>query len=592
MGLLDIKNLLEEAVDEDLVHFEEVSTRDIAIIGMAGIFPEADDVDEFWQNLSMGKDCIRKFPVSRRKDTDRYLVWKGMKEEQIGYSEWGFLDEIDKFDPLFFKISPKEANLMDPNQRLFLQVAWNCIEEAGYGGQKLKGSKTGVYVGYNTDFSDSYKSFISEVAPSMASLSIPGNINSIIASRISYILDLHGPSMMIDTACSSVLTAIHQACTDLRNGKCDKALVGGVKLSLLPLQGNEGIGIKSSDYRAKTFDHRSDGTGFGEGVGAIMLKPLSKALEDRDHIHAVIKGGAVNQDGASVGITAPNSLAQADLIEAAWKDAEVPPESITYIEAHGTGTQLGDPIEIDGITRAFQKYTTKKQFCGVGSIKSNIGHLDHAAGIAGIFKMILALKHKQIPPTLHFAIPNREISFEESPVYVVDRLIEWSSDQYPLRCGISSFGLSGTNCHLILEEAPEGIDRANKGANSYHIFTISAKTENSLRSLLEKYRDILEEKESLNLADLCYTANTGRGHYSHRLAMIVKNEEDFREKIKKVAEFDFEQINEADIYYSAHKVVTTNKEQKHKGEISEEEQKELSRVMREKIGMLVQQYSN
>lgn len=294
-----------------------------------------------------------------------------------------------------------------------------AIEDAGYGGKKLVGSKTGIYVGYCNISLEEYLRFIEMADPSLFNISIPGNIKSIIASRINYLFDLKGPSMLIDTACSSSLTAVHIACQAIRNGDCDLAVAGGVKLNLIPgvKSENEDIGISASDGRTRTFDDSSDGTGGGEGVGAILLKPLHQAMLDGDDIYAVIKGSAINQDGSSVGITAPNSAAQEAVILKAWEDARVNPNTITYIEAHGTGTKLGDPVEMNGLERAFRKHTDKKQFCAIGSVKTNIGHLDGAAGMAGMIKAILSLHYKKLPPSLHFKRPNRSIPFIDSPLH-------------------------------------------------------------------------------------------------------------------------------------------------------------------------------
>jgi polyketide synthase PksN len=312
-----------------------------------------------------------------------------------------------------------------------------------------------VFVGHSSDFGYDYRYLINLTAPSQAGLSVPGNIHSIIASRIAYLLDLKGPSLLVNTACSSALVAIHLACQSIRKGECEQALAGAVKVNLAPLKAEpneDGIGIIAPDGRARTFDDSSVGTGIGEGAGVILLKPLNRALSDGDQIYAVIKGSAMNQDGSSVGITAPNSAAQEEVILQAWKDADVAPETIAYIEAHGTGTKLGDPIEIHGIQKAFRHYTQHSQFCAVASVKTNVGHLDHAAGIVAVIKAVLAIRNCQIPPSLHFIKPNRKINFPESPVYVNDRLTSWPDQGFPRRCGVSSFGLSGTNCHLVLEE--------------------------------------------------------------------------------------------------------------------------------------------
>lgn len=552
--MLDLKKFkLNEAIlDSDQpVQIEKVSNRDIAIIGMACRFSDADSPEEYWQNLRLGRDLVRPFPLTRRADADAFLKVKGVNPGETEYYEAAYLEQIDKFDPAFFKISPKEASLMDPNQRLFLSTAWQAIEDAGYGGKKLAGSDTGVYLGFTSDFGYEYKRLVNELEQSSGAISLAGNIKSIIASRIAYVLDLKGPSMAVDTACSSALTAVHLACTALRNGECEQALVGAVKIHLFPLaESEDGAGIRSSVGRARTFDESSDGTGSGEGSAVVLLKPLKKAEEDGDTIYAVIKGSAVNQDGSSIGITAPNSLAQAAVIEKAWKDAGIDPESISYIEAHGTGTKLGDPIEIDGISRAFRKYTRRSQFCGIGSVKTNIGHLDNAAGMAGLMKAVLALKYGELPASLHFQKPNPKIDFANSPVYVVDSLRKWQPKAGMKRCGVSAFGLSGTNCHVVLEEAPAksagnritsggmaSTCAAGQGEASLagpQILTISAMSKGVLDSLLAEYREFFAVEQELDLTSVCYTANTGRGHYAFRAALLVTDLLDAREKLAKL----------------------------------------------------------
>ena len=533
---LDNFKLNKSHNESKVTKVEKISTRDIAIIGMAGRFSGSDDLEDFWAKLREGRDLIRTFPARRRRDTDSYLKNIHEFEGRIEYIEGGYFEEIDKFDPLFFNISPRQANLMDPHQRLFLQNAWHTLEDAGYGGEKLKGSNTGIYLGYSSDFGNEYRELVQNSGADMINLSLGGNIKSIIASRIAYILDFKGPSMTVDTACSSSLTAIHLACQGLRAGDCDQALVGSVQVKLLPLKGqSEGVGIQSANGRSKTFDQSSDGIGVGEGYASILLKPLNRALEDKDRVLAVIKGSGINQDGSSIGITAPNALAQADVIERAWKDGEIDPETITYIEAHGTGTSLGDPIEIDGISRIFKKYSQKKQFCGIGAAKTNTGHLDNAAGMVGVVKSIMALQHREIPPTIHFEEPNHEINFLDSPVYVVDRLTPWVSEGQPRRCGISAFGLSGTNAHLVLEEAPELEEEANHLEGPY-LLTISAIKEEILKELVGSYHQMTQTSKELDLAGICYTANTGRGHYSHRLVLEFEDESELREQLKAIKE--------------------------------------------------------
>ncbi len=518
----------------DSITVNKIPWKDTAIIGLAARLPRAGHAAQFWNNLKDGVDCIGEFPGNRQEDSDRILGYMNLEDEEIEFCQGGYLDEIDRFDCDFFNITPQEASLIDPNQRLFLQAAWHALEEAGYGGNNIKGTRTGVFVGYSGW--PAYWQIISQAFPAYAALSRPGNLSSIIASRVSYILDLKGPAMLVDTACSSSLVAVHLACRSIRNRECDLAIAGGVKVSLIQMfrSKNRGIGIDSSDFRTRAFDDRSDGTGWGEGVAAILLKPLSKAIGDGDHIHAVIKGSAVNQDGNSIGITAPNSEAQEDVIVRAWEDAGIDPQTIGYVEAHGTGTRLGDPIEVEAIKRAFRRYTARKQFCALGSVKTNIGHLDDVAGIAGLLKAILALKYRKIPPQLHFNRPNKEIPFEESGLYVNDRLIEWENEGGERRCGVSSFGLSGTNCHVVLEEF-NGRDnryrRDSKPRQTIEIFTISARNKDTLGELLRAYREFLAYKDDGELADICFTANTGRGHYRWRLAVIVREMHELKRKL-------------------------------------------------------------
>jgi len=553
----------------------KVSKKDVAIIGIAVKLPMAEDLEQFLYNMRNGVDCIREFPSGRRADTDAYYRYVYHKKYDAGYFQGAYLDEIDKFDYSFFRLTPNEANLMDPKQRLFLQVAWQAMEDAGYGGKSLKGSKTGVYVGYSSDDIYEYKRLVMDVDPDSMEAALPGNVASIIASRLSYLLDLKGPSMLIDTACSSSLVAVHLACRGLETGDCEMALAGGVKLNLIPAKNRSRFAIESGDGRTRTFDDSSDGTGWGEGVAAILLKPLSKALEDRDHIYAVIKGSAINQDGSSIGITAPNADAQADVITSAWEDAGINPERVSYIEAHGTGTKLGDPIEIEGVEKAFMRYTGRKQFCAIGSLKTNIGHLDNAAGMVGLIKTVLGLKQKELFPTLHFSMPSKKIIFEDSPVYVNDVLKKWEREDGRRLCGISSFGLSGTNCHVVLEEFP---DREKKVSRQERVklLALSAKSRESLKELVPKYISLLNKVHEQELEDICYTANTGRGHYNYRLAVIFHRREELAEKLKHLSSNDLDCTALEETYYKEHKIVPSAKLEKEYGDLTEEEKRKIS----------------
>lgn len=551
-----IKKLKEE--EDNLVDKE-----DIAITGISLEFPKADNIEMWWDVLKEGVDCVRSFPINRKQDLNKYI---GNKKNKF-YSG-AYLNEIDSFDYSFFSISPKEASLMDPCQRIFLQKAWEVIEDAGYKCEDIYGSRTGVYVGYSSDFGESYKTMVDILEPTVGSLSTTGNIHSIIASRISHILNLKGPSMIIDTACSSSLVAVHLACKAIQNKECNMAIAGGIKLNISPIYKKASLrtGIESSTERTCAFDDSSDGTGLGEGCALIFLKPLKKAIQDRDNIYAIIKGSAINQDGNSMGITAPNAEAQEDVIIRAWKDAKIDPETIDYIEAHGTGTNLGDPIEIEGITRAFRRYTDKKQFCGIGSVKTNIGHLDNASGIASLIKVVISLSKCKIPPSINFNRPNRNIAFQNSPVYVNDILRDWKYSSHPKRCGVSSFGLSGTNCHMILEEAPklENIHSLNVNTKK-NLFKLSAKSYESLNQMLIRYRNLLTENGDMEIEDLCFTANTRRGDYNLRLAIIAEDIENLRLKINKILCFGIKNIKDNEIYFRENneinnEIVLINKE--------------------------------
>ncbi|WP_127529467.1 SDR family NAD(P)-dependent oxidoreductase [Paenibacillus kobensis] len=552
---------------------------DIAIIGMTVRMPDAPDLDSFWANLIGGKQSIRAYPDERQADGRRFIAhFTDVPDEEIRFSHGGYLDHVDQFDSEFFGISPREASLMDPNQRMFLEASWEAIEDAGYGGGKIRSTRTGVYLGY-ADW-PVYGQYITKKFPSLIHAAGAGNTPSLIASRIAYMLDLQGPAFLVDTACSSSLVAIHLACQAIRSGECDMALAGGVKACLMPVDGVFEIGIESSHRQTRAFDDDSDGTVWGEGTVALLLKPVEQALADGDRVYAVIKGSAINQDGASAGITAPNAVAQEKVIVQAWKNTAIDPATVTYIETHGTGTKLGDPIEVDGIQRAFERYTGKKQFCAIGSVKSNIGHLDSAAGAAGLAKAVASLLHKQLAPTLHFERPNRNIAFERSPVYVVDRPQEWDTDGTPRRCGVSSFGFSGTNCHIVLEEAPLHCSRTEaieEEREQWRILALSGKSEEALRSLMRSYRGFLRSSSDA-LEDICATANTGRGHYAYRAALVFRNRSELQQQLEQGesgASSDSD-LGKRSVYQGFHRVITGEREGAEPGMLTVSEHRKLS----------------
>lgn len=546
--MIKFNDLLPDELSHQVVEEIQDPEHDaIAIIGMCTKFPFANDYREFRSNIINGKDCVSEFPEVRKKDIEKYLNYINRNKDVFEFSKGGYLTEIDKFDYPFFKLSPLEAQSMDPSQRIFMETTIGAIEDAGYSPKSICETNTGIYVGYGVD--SGYRQFLNDVAPESVSIAIPGNLRSMIPRRISYLLNLRGPAVVIDTACSSSLVAVHYACQALKSGECDMAIAGSVKFNLIPQFSSEKYGVQSSDGYTRSFDDSSTGFGDGEGVVSIILKPFIKAIKDNDHIYSVIKGSAINQDGTSIGITAPNPGAQEEVLIKAWNDAEIAPESISYIETHGTGTELGDPIEIDALKNAFSRFTEKKQFCAIGSVKTNIGHLDHASGITGLVKAALLLKERKLPPLLHFKKPNRKIVFTNSALYINDIPRDWDCGEEKRICGVSSFGFSGTNCHIIMEEPPKREKRV-KLKNELNIFCLSAKTMSSINTLLKHYQKYLQNIEDDNLEDICYTLSQGREHYAYRLAVIVKDIEDLKEKITNLNELSKEEICSEYIFYS------------------------------------------
>lgn len=419
--------------------------RDIAVIGMSIRFPLADTLCAFWNILKNGTDCIRPIPAKRKQQLEPYLKTLAKENREQNFCEAAYLDEIGMFDYKSFHITKREAELMDPNQRLFLTVVKDALDDAYF---DYNQNNVGIYVGYLG--TDEYYKILQTIDPQSISSALIGNCAPILSGRISRIFDFTGPNMLINTSCSSSLVAVHEACQALIHNRCKIAIAGGVSVHPIPLR-STWIGIESEDGRARPFDDSAQGTGCGEGVGAVILKPLGKALENRDRIYAVIKGGAVNHDGRAMTISSPNPAAQEKVLCAAWENAGINPCDIGYIEAHGTGTTLGDPIEIQGIRNAFRHYTNADAFCAVGAVKSNIGHLDGAAGIAGLIKAILQLQYKSIVPTVHFKQLNRNIDPNHLPVYISSKLHPFPGRSGRRICGVSSFGISGTNCHIVIE---------------------------------------------------------------------------------------------------------------------------------------------
>jgi len=515
----------------------EAKTEPIAIIGIGCRFPGAHGPEAFWQLLREGVDAITEVPAERFNlhafyDPDPTIPGKMN-------TRWGgFLDQVDQFDPHFFGISPREALRMDPQQRLLLEVTWEALEDAGQAPERLTGTRTGVFIGISTNdygriqFSD--LSCIDAYAGT-------GNAMSIAANRISYLFDFRGPSIAIDTACSSSLVAVHLACGSLWNGESNLALAGGVNLILSPAItiNFTKAGAMAPDGRCKAFDARANGYVRSEGAGLVVLKPLSRALADGDPIYAVIRGSAVNQDGRSNGLMAPNPLAQEGVLREAYRRAGVSPGHVQYVEAHGTGTFLGDPIEANALGTVVAIDRPPGRPCALGSVKTNLGHLEAAAGVAGLIKVALALNHLEIPPSLHFQEPNPHIPFDELSLRVQTTLGPWPAHSGPALAGVSSFGFGGTNAHVVLEEAPQsdlGMQNAEwKVCNpeSAHLLPLSARSPEALHSLARAYQNSLAAPESpASLHDICYSASVRRSHHDYRLALTGHSVEQLSEVLE------------------------------------------------------------
>ena len=519
---LDRKALLKNA----LIALDEMQSRldaveraqhePIAVIGMGCRFPGgANNPEAYWQLLRDGVDAVREVPPERW-DIHEYddlrlekpIAWYG-----------GFLDNIDQFDPQFFGISPREANSMDPQQRLVLEVSWEALEHAGQPPDKLNGTQTGVFVGVTTN---DYAHMVRSIDPTQMDVyAATGSALNAIPGRVAYTLGLHGPSISVDTACSSSLVAIHLACKSLRSKESDLALAGGVNATLTPeaFICFAGWGMMAPDGRCKTFDSHADGFVRGEGCGMLVLKRLSDALAAGDRIQAVIRGSAVNQDGRSSGLTVPNGRAQQAVIRAALKDAGVTPAEVSYVEAHGTGTSLGDPIEIEAIGAALSDGRPAGQPLTVGSVKTNIGHLESASGVAGVIKTILSMQHREIPPHLHLQERSQRIPWPGFPIEIPAQPTTWEPAQGARIAGVSSFGFSGANAHVVLEEAPAQPEAGHSAPHAAYLLPLSAKTDSALSDLSARYARRLADANGQALAQVGRTAALGRALFARRLAV-------------------------------------------------------------------------
>ncbi len=535
----DVLRLRERAGSEAVAQPASLATsaadEPIAIIAVACRFPGSPDPDAYWEVLSGGVDAIREIPEDRF-DVDEFYDPDRQTPGKMYTRSGGYLDSVDKFDPEFFGISPREAVWIDPQQRLMLEIAWEGLERAGYSPASLRGSRTGVFVGVAAN---EYSHLLSN--DSMENLEahfITGNALNAIAGRVAFTLGLEGPAVAVDTACSSSLVAVHQAGQALHSGDCDLALAGGVNVLLSPasLIAASRAQMLAPDGRCKTFDAAADGYARGEGCGILVLKRLSDAQRDGDRICAVIRSSAVNQDGASSGLTVPNGGAQQRLISAALARAGLGGADVDYLEAHGTGTPLGDPIEVLAAAAVYGADRDPNRPLLIGTAKTNIGHLESAAGVAGLVKVVLSLQHELLPQTLHFHDPSPHIPWDTLAVQVVDKPTPWYANGRPRRAGVSSFGFTGTNAHVLIEEAPQtpasddvgeehadGVPASGASRESWGVLPLSARSAQGLVALAQRYSGWLEAHPGASIADVNFTAGVGRSHFEHRAALVVNS---------------------------------------------------------------------
>ncbi|MCP3140917.1 type I polyketide synthase [Pyxidicoccus xibeiensis] len=504
----------------------DIDDADIAIIGMAGRFPGARDVAELWANVRGGVESISHF-------TREECRAAGVPEEQLEDPSYvraaAVLPEPESFDAAFFDMPPREAELTDPQHRVFLEVCWEALEQAGYSPRDYPGSVS-VYGGATLN---TYLLMNLARNPRMLASFEPvqvniGNGGDFLATRVSYKLNLRGASHTVQSACSTSLVAVHQACQSILNGECDMALAGGASVNVSFFHGYRHAdgGMASPDGRCRPFDAKAQGTLFGSGAGVVVLKKLRAAVEDGDTVHAVIKGSAINNDGSlKAGFTAPGVEGQAQVVAEALAAAGLDADAISYIEAHGTATPLGDPIEVQALTKAFRATTQRRRFCALGSVKGNVGHLDAAAGVTGLLKTVKALEHAELPPSLHYERPNPAIDFDGSPFYVNAALKPWPAGASPRRAGVSSFGVGGTNAHVVLEEAPR-LPATAPSRRTWHLLPVSARTPTALESATQRLTDALRSQPGVNLADVAWTLQAGRQRFAHRRFVLVKSAED------------------------------------------------------------------
>ncbi|KPA15487.1 polyketide synthase family protein [Candidatus Magnetomorum sp. HK-1] len=528
----------ENLVCKEILQTSTNQNEPIAVVGMSCRFPGANNLDEYWSILKNGVSTTSKVP-GNRWNIHQYL--NNTDEKPLLSSQFGgFLKNVDLFDPAFFNIMPREANQMDPQQRILLEETWKALEHSGINPLSLKGTQTGIFLGiYTHDYENLRKGSIP--TKDLDIYYATGNSNSIAAGRLSYFYGIHGPSFSVETACSSSLVAVHQACQSLKNDECHLALAAGVNLILSPEYNIvfSRSGMLAKDGQCKTFDAKADGYVRSEGCGVVVLKKLSKAIEDNDNIIAVLKGSAINQDGASNGITAPNGFAQEQVIKKALENAGIGSEEVSYVEAHGTGTLLGDPVEIEAINTIYGNNRLVNHPLIIGSVKTNIGHTESAAGIAGLIKIILSMKHRYIPKHLHFKTLNPLIRIDNDTIQIPSKGMQWKNINNSLIAGVSSFGFSGTNAHLIIENYQCPKKTKHKEEQSQALFVLSSKTQNLLKEYIKRFTTYLEASEN-SLNEICYTSAISRSSLKYRIAVTATSKKDLQTTLNHLTSDSFE----------------------------------------------------
>jgi 3-oxoacyl-[acyl-carrier-protein] synthase II len=492
---------------------EQAKHEPIAVVGMGCRFPGANNPEEFWQLLYGGKNAITEIP-SEHWDGIKYYDEQPNTPGKICTQYGGFVPHLQEFDASFFRIAPREAASLDPQQRLLLEISWEALENAAIPADKIQGSQTGVFIGISA--TDYWHQLLRRKETEIDAYLTTGNTHSLASGRLSHFFNFTAPSISIDTACSSSLVAVHLAIKSLRDRECNLALAGGVNRLISPLVSINFSQAKmlSPDGRCKTFDAEANGFVRSEGCGIVVLKRLQDAIADNDHIKAIVLGSAVNQDGRTSSITTPNSLSQQAVIKQALLNSKVEAHQVSYVETHGTGTSLGDLIEVEALSSVF----ADNQQLILGAVKTNIGHSESASGIASLIKTVLALEKQSIPGNINLNQPNPAIEWENSPFKLPQKAIAWQSSEQPRIAGVSAFGFSGTNAHVILQEFK--IQKSTDNLKSY-LLTLSARSKKALQDLVQKYQNFLLANPEVNLADLCFTANTGRSHFNYRLAVTA-----------------------------------------------------------------------